>query len=255
MAGSAFRYVDPRGTAYDPFNYDTATPADIAAANKAGVRDAAIAGGIGALGTVAQLGLTYAPTMQDEENKKRLAALAKRKGLSQAERAEIDEQAMRSVRTLAAESQNRDEAALAAGGQTSAAALSRARRDNARSLNEAAIQAADIGIRENRAQVLRDRQEEQERIAYEGGRERQRIELIGQTIAGLGQAVAPVLAANPVASMPTEAQMLAMQRARGPNGEPIYPGLQGMSLNEMRDAWRSEYKASAPNRPDRAPYP
>lgn len=211
---------------------------DLQRANQAGVKDAVLAGGISALGTAAQIGLSAIDTAQDRENKKRLAALAKDKGLSTGERAEIDERAMRGVRALAAENQTRDGDALASAGQTSAAALQRSRASNADALNRAAIHAADIGIRADRDQVRADQQEEQERIAYKSERARQRIEMVGQAVAGIAQSVAPVLAANPSARAPTDRELDRMRDS----GK--YPFLWEMDNAAARAKWTADQKAA-----------
>lgn len=238
-APSATKYgvYDP---ATDPFG--GAYSADIANANQRGWRDAGIAGGIGAAATAAQVGLTLIDTAADTENKKRLAELKKNKGLSEGERRDIDEQAMRQVKALSASRQRRTEDAMAAGGQQSAAALQEARATNERAVNEASIQAADIGIRENRAQVIRDTQEEQERISYEGEREAQRIGMIGQAIQGLAGQFGKVYAQNPDARKPTDKDWDAMRARRFPDGTPMYPGLQGISNAAASAGWEADFR-------------
>jgi hypothetical protein len=227
------------------FSYD---PAEIARQERDGLKRAAIVGGIGALGNAAQVGLTLIDSAQDVENKKRLAELDKHKGLSEAERAEIDEQAMRGVRALANEAQTRNNDALAASGRTSAKDLQRARRANTDAVNRASIAAADIGIREQRAQVARDTQEEQERIAYEGQRVKDRISLVGQSIGGVMQALAAPIAAQSVKDEPSDAQLLALGTAKRADGRLLYPSYEGLSAEQARNRWRADYAAAMANR-------
>jgi len=214
------------GTVNDPFG---TSASDIVNANREGWKDAGIASGIGAAATGAQLALTMIDTPQDEKNKKRLAELKVDKGLTQGRRAEIDEQAMRGVRGFAAEGQARTDDALAASGQTSAAALSQTRRDTARSLNEASIRAADIGIREDAAQVIRDTDEENQRLAYESNRQKERIGMIGQAISGLAQQFGQVYAANPAQRAPSASEIDYMRGLRTGDDRPVYPGLQDIT--------------------------
>jgi hypothetical protein len=237
---SAVRYgtYDP---ATDPFG--GAYAADLQAANKRGWRDAGIASGIGAAGEAAQLGLTLVDTAQDTENAKRLAELSRHVGLSEGERRDIDEQAARGVKVLSAQRQRRTEDAMASGGGRSAAELQESRRTSEKAVNEASIEAADIGIRENRAQVIRDRQEKQERIAYESERERQRIAMIGNAIGGLAQQFGKIYAQNPEQVAPSDAQWDAMRTARDAEGKPIYQGLQDISNDAARAAWERDYRA------------
>lgn len=226
----------------NPYGYDY-NPDDILRQERQGGQRAAIAAGIGAAGSLAQLGLTAIDTAQDRENDRRLAELKKDKGLSAAERADIDEQAMRGVRALASEAQTRNDDALAASGRHSAADLQRARRSNTDAVNRAAISAADIGIRQDREQVRRDTQEEQERISYKSDRSRQRIEMLGQTLAGVMQASAAPIAAGVVVEEPSMGLLVSMRGAVGPDGKPAYPSLQGKSGGELRRAWRDSYSA------------
>ncbi len=234
--------VDPIFGSYEP--------TDLAAAQSRGAKEAAIAAGIGALGSLGQAALTAAPTAADTENKKRLAELAKHKGLSQGERAEIDEQAMRGVRAMATQSQKADEALLAGSQTHSAADLATNRLVNQEAVNRAAIEAADIGIRENRAQVQRDVEEEQERILAKDQRQRELVNLAGQTIAGLAPAMGRVVAASPSVTAPTKAQFNAMKGAVDPAdpNKPLYPGVQSLTYDQCLANWKA--RVAAANAPD-----
>lgn len=202
------------------------SPSDIARLEKQGAERAAVVGGIGALGDAAAFAATMVPTAADLENTKRLKELDAHKGLSSAERSEIDEQAMRGVRTLGAEVQRSMGDDLAASGQHSAAALQRARRAGMDAMNSAAIKAGDIGIRENREQVQRDRIEEQERIAQKAKRDNEGRKVAVEAVTGLLKAVAPAMAAQSVKSEPTDAQLVELA-ARMDGQNPAYPGLRG----------------------------
>lgn len=222
-------------------DYSTYTYGDMQRAQARGNERAALAAGVGALGAGAQIAAAALPTAADVENEKRLKELAKHKGLTQAQRAEIDEQAMRKVNAYARESQHRTDEALAASGQHSAADLYRARLAEKNALNAATIGAADIGIRENRAQVQRDVDEEQERIDEKAARQREVKGLIAQAIAGGVMATAKPLAAGLVQDEPTDAQLLWMQSAKDKNGNPLYPGLQnGATPDDIRLLYRKD---------------
>jgi len=216
---------------------------DLKRADAAGTQRAAVVGGIGALGTAAQMGAQFIPTAADKENEKRLAEIEKTPGLTKARRAEIDEQAMRGVRAIAGERMVRTGDALASTGNTSAAAIQRARESEAKSLNEAAIKAADIGIREEQAERVRRETERQERIADKAGRANARISFASQALGELMQATAPAIAAGVVGRGPTDKELLALQAQKNPDGTPTYPGLQGKTADEIRalafEQWKS----------------
>lgn len=233
----------------DPFeqgpDYSAMTFEDMKRAEAGGNKRALAAAGIGALGSAAQIAAAAIPTATDIENDRRLAELKKHKGLTEGQRADIDEQAMRKVNAFAGESQARTDNALAASGQTSAAALNRARIAEKTATNNAAIEAADIGIRENRAQVQRDTIEEQERIGEKGKREAEIKELFARTISEAVLSVAKPMAAGIVKDEPTDAQLLWMQSAKDANGNPLYPRLQGASgADAIRRMYRAKLKGA-----------
>lgn len=229
------------------------SPEDIAAANKQGTKEALINAGIGAAGTLAQGIVTAIPTAADVENRKRLKELAAHKGLTQGERADIDAQAMRQVKALANETQQADERLLAGDTTHSARALTENRLTNQRALNDAVIRAADIGIRENRAQVQRDVQEEQERIKTKDDRQRELVDLALNTIGGLAGPLGRVAAAAPSAAAPSKAQFDAIKGAMDEYGRPLYPAVQDINYDQYLADWTARYKAA--NRPDGAVLP
>lgn len=231
----------------DPLAFGDYSANDIKRLEKQGAERAAVVGGIGALGDAAKLGLMFLPTAADKLNEKRLSELEKDKGLSQARRAEIDEQAMRGVRALGRETSARMGDQLASSGGHSAAALQRARASSQDALNRAAIQAADIGIREDVAQVQRDVAEQNERVAYKATRENARMSYAGKAIGDLFGAAAKPIAAAAFSAAPTDAQLVKMQTAIDPQtGALLYPGLQGKSLEQMRATPSSQWKLIDP---------
>lgn len=162
---------------------------------------------------------------------RRLAQLARHKGLSKAERSEIDERAMRGVRTLAAEHSRRVGDLMAASGTQSAAAIHGARLTEMAALNTAAIEAADIGIREDRAQADRDRQEERELLEECTRRGRERLKFLGQALpAALIQRIAEFV--------------------DNPSGEPVIaPEVREPLVDAARQALRANGRAVPSGRP------
>lgn len=226
----------------DPFGF--ANPADLQRAQREGWKQAGAAAGIGLLGSAGQLALTAIDTEQDTYNKKRLAELeTSRKGLSGGERQLFEETVMAPVRALSTENRARTESTLAASGGSSVADLTRVRREGERRVNEAGVQAGAQIARADLEAAAAQRQEEEQRRSYESSRKRQRVEMIGQTIAGLAREMGPVLAAGAVKQEPTDAQFAAMKAAQNPDKTPAYPGLQPLSTAEMRAAWKAETKA------------
>lgn len=235
----------PTDTSVSVFDKTSVPPTfgDIRRAEKQGNERTAVAAGIGALGTGAQIAAAVIPNAADIENKKRLSALAKHKGLDAGTRAEIDEQASRGVRALAGEQSQRAGDLMAASPGHSAEAIHRARLTDKEALNKASIEAADIGIRENRAQVQRDVQEEQDRINYKANRENEIKGLVARAIATGVMETARPLAAGLVKGEPTDAQLLAMRDAKDASGNYLYPGLQDATDAEgIRRLYRQALK-------------
>ncbi len=227
------------------------SPGDIQRAQKAGWKDAAIAGGLGAAAQLGQTALTFIDTPQDVYNRERMAELDKHKGLTQGDRADIDERAMRGVRALSTQNRALAEAQLAGSGGHSAGDIARVRRDSEKNTNDAAIQAADIGIQANREQVKSDIAEEERRRAFESNKQRDRIESLGATLSGLASTLTPALASQAAMREPTDSELIAMQRATTGSGDAAYPGVQGMSVADMRAWWAAN--AKAPSRREGAP--
>lgn len=235
---AALQYMGESGS-----TFGAGTPGDVQRAQREGWKQAGTVAGIGALGSLAQLGLTYANTPQDTYNAKRLAELeGSRKGLSGEERQVFEETLMAPVRAMGSENRARSESTIAAMGGASVADLARVRRDSERATNEASVAAGGQIARANLEAAAAQRKEEEERRAYESSRKSQRIEMIGQTIAGLAREMGPVLAAQATKQAPTDAQFASMKAARRPDKTPVYPGLQGLSSAEMRTAWAAEMK-------------
>lgn len=234
------------GLAYmggDDAVFGAATPGDVQRAQQEGWKQAGLVAGIGAAGSLAQLGLTAIDTPQDTYNKKRLAELeTSRKGLADDERAAFEDTLLNPVRAMATESRARTEAGIAASGGASVADLTRARRESERRVNEASVAAGTQIARADIEAAARQRQEEEERRSYESTRKRQRIEMIGQTLSGLAKEMGPVLAAQAVKQAPTDAQFASMAGAKRADGTPVYPGLQGRSVGEIRALWVAEMK-------------
>lgn len=197
---------------------------------------AATAGGIGA----GQLALSLIDTQADIANKEELAKLQSRAkkgelGLTGGERQRMERAYMDPVRALAGESQKAEEASIAASGRGSSAAdVVRARREGRRRLDEASIGVSQRIEQAHAEEAQREAQELSERLATEANRERQRIEMVGQTIAGLATNLGKVAAAGAKKTSMTDGQIIAMIGETDKAGNPRYPGLKGKSLAEAR---------------------
>lgn len=240
-APAAAKYItvgDNRYVSEDPLAMSSA--ADLARAQRQGNTQAGIVAGIGAVGRVAQLGLAALPTAEDRENKKRLAELSKHKGLNQGELSELNHSLMDPVRALSTENRSRAEAVAAGSGQNDVSTLTRIQRNNEANTNAAALNAGIEVSRQNREQINADKREEQERIAYKGQRASERIAMISQTLGGLANTLGPVIAAGAVKTEPTDAELLRYQGLKTDAGAPVYPGLQGMNAQQLRQGFKNE---------------
>lgn len=231
------RSVPPPGSLHWSDYADEASvydPKKILDAQRRGWEKAGVTAAIGAGGEIAQMALSAIPTAQDRENTKRLAELAAHKGLTQAERAELDASLLNPVRAMSAENQLRDEALVAGMGSGDLGALTRARAAGDARETQASIQAGEVAAKINQQRVEADRLEEQQRIAYKSEAARARLERIGQIIGNLGEQFGKVYAAQADVVRADDADLLAMQAARNPDGSAVYPGLQTMTLDQIR---------------------
>ena len=234
----------PGSVAYADDTYDLGySPGDITRAQNAGAKQAGVAAGIGAAAQLGQLGLTFVNTAQDKKNKERLAELeSTRKGLSADERRVAEDTMMNPVRAMATESRQKNEASLAAMGGSSVADLTRVRRESERRVGEAGVQAGANIAKLDLDAAAAQRAEEESRRSYESSRARQRIEMLGQTLAKGAEMMGPVLASSAVKTAPQDADLVRMQGAKRGDGTPVYPGLQGLSLDQIRANWEAEQK-------------
>jgi len=219
------------------------SPTDIAEQQRQGWKEAGTVAAIGGGASALQTALLAAPTASDKYANEHLASLARHKGLKRGERADIDEQAMRGVRTMAAENQSRNEALLSGSRTHSAAALHEARTANADALNKAAIEAADIGIRENRAQVQRDVEKEAQLTEYKSRRRSEVFDKIGATVGELAETFGTVFAQQPSQRAPTEAEFNTWKAAKKQDGTAAYTGLPA-SYDEFMALYNADVKAA-----------
>lgn len=170
---------------------------------------------------LAQLGAAAIPTLQDVENRKRLKDVQQRQeemrqrlaegdfGLSEEERDALLRSQMDPVLSLSREQRLNEEAAMASMGGTSAAQQVRAKREERRQVAEqarragATIEQANIAeanrqIAELKGEIDQARQEEESRIAYRGQRQRQLLDMVGQTIGGMAGVTGQIMGAQPI---------------------------------------------------------
>lgn len=222
-----------------PFDYPM-TAADLERMQSQAMLEYGTAAGVGLLGSGAQLGLSFIPTAADTANKEELAKLQARAkkgelGLTGRERETYERGLMNPVRAMATETQMADEARIAARGQgASAADIVRAQRESQRRVTNASLDAAQKIEGEHLAEARREAQELSERLQFEANKEKQRIEMIGQTLAGVLKNVGGVVAAGATKATVSDGQVLAMMGTRNADGSPMYPGLRGRSLNDAR---------------------
>jgi len=237
----------PGATAYmgdaDPFAQG-ATAADIKAQQLKGAEEAGIAGAAGAAADLGKLGLSFINTPQDTYNTQRLKTLndlesSGQLGLSGGERQVAEGTLLNPVRALATENRQRAEAQLAGMGRNSAADLVRVRQANEEATNKAALQAGEQIEQLNLQAADKQRQEAEERRAYESSRQRERIQLGMDTITGLAKTAGPVLSSLATPTAPGLSQLRASQAATNPDGTPKYPGLQGLSDDQLVNGWKA----------------
>jgi hypothetical protein len=216
------------------------TAADIERQQKAAMGEYWGAAGIGAGLGAAQLGLSFIDTAADKTNKEELAKLQERSkrgelGLTAGERQQYERALLDPVRAIAGQQQREEESAIASAGRvTSAADITRARREGRSRLDQASIAASENIQRAHSAEAQREAQELSERLATEANRERERISMVGQTISGLAANIGKVAAAGARKASVTDGQVMQMMGARDARGNPVYPGLKGLSLSGAR---------------------
>lgn len=179
------------------------TGAALTANQQAARRQLYTTAGIGALGAGLQLATQAIPTAQDRRNRERLMELQRLEqsgglGLSGEERAMMEQALMGPVRTMAAEERARGEAAEASMGGTSAADLSRRRREAAQRVDVAG-QRAGLAIGQAELQRAKEQLDElEQRTAYKAERQKGMLQTVAQTIGGLGPSAGMVRAAQAV---------------------------------------------------------
>lgn len=252
-------YLDEYGRFIQAPDYfdEYTTPDDIKRAQEAAFAEYGVNAGVGGLGLLGQVGLSFEDTEQDTKNKSelgKLEGLEKRGklGLTGEERSTYERGLLNPVKAMGAEQGRRDEARLASGSAgKSAADVVRVQRESDRRLDEAGLQAAQKIEQAHLQRKADQRQEMEERRSYESGRETQRLNLISETIPGILANVGKVAAGIALPAKMTDAQIIRMQKQTDPaTGKPLWPGLLGKDLAEARAllsgaAWETEARRTA----------
>lgn len=198
---------------------------------------------LGATGVAgaAQLGLSYIPTAQDTRNKERLAELQRREkagllGKSAQEDVLLEASLMNPVRGLATQQTQRGEAERASmGGTRSARAALEAQKAERQVVTQAAQQAGLKKAERYFQRKAAETQELEQRTAYESEKAKNRLELLGATIAGLSGLGGKYMAAE-VQETVTPEQLNAFLEASPEN--------KGQSPEAILEAYR-KYRASS----------
>lgn len=199
-----------------------------------------VLGATGAAGA-AQLGLSYIPTAQDTRNKERLAELQRREkagllGKSAQEDVFLEASLMNPVRGLATQQTQRGEAERASmGGTRSARAALEAQKAERQVVTQAAQQAGLKKAERYFQRKAAETQELEQRTAYESEKAKNRLELLGATIAGLAGLRGKYMAAE-VQETVTPEQLNAFLEASPEN--------KGQSPEAILEAYR-KYRASS----------
>ena len=188
-----------------------------------------------------QIGLSFVPTAQDRRNKEKLAELQRREkagllGKSAQEDVFLEASLMNPVRGLATQQTQRGEAERASmGGTRSARAALEAQKAERQVVTEAAQQAGLKKAERYFQRKAAETQELEQRTAYESEKAKNRLELIGNTIAGLAGLGGKYLAAE-VQETVTPEQLNAFLEASPEN--------KGKPPEEILEAYR-KYRASS----------
>jgi hypothetical protein len=180
---------------------------------------------ISGIAQAAQFGTLLIPSASEIENRRRLKAIQSEKvaleaeaaaaGLSPEEKAQMQAAALAPVQALAREARQREEAAIASMGGSSAADIVRARRESRELAQNAALQAsmgveqADlIDARQDLEEVYRRQQilkvEEDERIEAKGERQRKILGETGKLISGGAGLYGQIGGAQAIQAVPEE---------------------------------------------------
>lgn len=196
---------------------------------------------LGAAGVAgaAQMGLSYINTAQDKRNKEKLAELERREkagllGKSAKEDAFLEASLMNPVRTFATQQTQRGEAERASMGATrSARDVMQAQRGEREVVAQAAQQAGLKKAERFFQRKAAELQELEQRTAYESERSKNRLEMLGQTIAGISGLAGKYMAAN-VQETITPDQLDAFIAQN--------PSLKGASPDKILKAFRQSLK-------------
>lgn len=243
-------FTNYTGDNYDPFAVGN-TSADIKSQQQQGLKEAGIAAGVGAAADIGKLGLSLINTPQDTYNANRLKTLDEleesgKLGLSGGERQVAEGTLLNPVRALATENRQRAEAQLAGMGQNSAADLARVRTESQNATNAAALKAGEQIENLDLQAAAAQRQEAEERRAYESSRQRERIQTGMDAIAGVAKLAGPVLSSVATTRAPSTSQLRYAQGLKDAQGNPVYPGLQGLNDEQLSAAYKGNlnpYKA------------
>lgn len=223
---------------------------DIQREQAANAREMGTAAAVGAAGSALDVAASFIPTAQDTRNEQQLAnfrgmAAAGQLGLSPDERGALQRALMGPARAaLTSARQHEDERQASLGNRSVAAqqASAAASRDAA---IKAEMQAGQEVERRSIAERHRQEQENEERIAYKGEREAQRIAAATNAINKGASQIGAVLAAQATERAPVDADLLRQAQMRDDRGNPVYPSLADAYAKGGIEGARSEWDRAA----------
>lgn len=223
---------------------------DIQREQAANAREMGTAAAVGAAGSALDVAASFIPTAQDTRNDEALsnfegAKNAGQLGLAPDERSALQRALMGPARAALTSARQHEDARQASLGNHSVAAQQASAASSRDAGIKAEMQAGQEIERQNIAARHLQEQENEERIAYKGEREAQRIAAAtGAINKGAGQ-IGAVLAAQATERAPLDADVVRQATMKDGNGNPVYPMLASEYAKGGLDGARAELDRAA----------
>lgn len=243
---------EPPSTVSNPLarTFTPKSAGDIQREQAANAREMGTAAAVGAAGSALDVAASFIPTAQDTRNEQELAnfrgmAQAGQLGLSQDERGALQRALMGPARAALTSARQHEDERQASLGNRSVAAQQASAASSRDAAIKAEMQAGQEIERQNIAERHRQEQQNEERIAYKGEREAQRIAAATNAVNKGASQIGAVLAAQATERAPLDADLLKQAQMKDDRGNPVYPSLADAYAKGGIEGARSEWDRAA----------